>query len=438
MNIKEIISEFGGQTALATLLGVQQSAVAYWVKRGGAPSKWHAQLLALAKDRGINIKPQDLMATSEIAPIAPPIARAVIPSGLEINGLPQLSESVSPANTSNFMFYASDSGAIKVQVIVASETVWASQRGMAEIFDVDVSTISYHLKNIYQTGELHDSSTIGNFPLVQIEGNREVRRENVDFYNLDAIISVGYRVNSHQATQFRRWATSVLKEYLIKGFALDDDRLKQGKQLFDKDYFDELLERIRAIRASERRFYQKITDIYSQCSVDYDKNAPLTKTFYAQVQDKLHFAIHGHTSAELIGLHANAKQPKMGLTAYKNESNGGNITRADVTVGKNYLSEPELQDLNRLVGMYLDFAEGFVRRQIPMRMQDWIDKLNEFLRFNAYPVLASFGNVTRERAEQRALAEFDKFRTEQDRDYRSDFDEVVEQIKLNKKLPKST
>lgn len=435
MNLKEIISQFGGQAALAALLGVQQSAIAYWVKRGGAPDKWHAQLLALAKDKGIDIKRQDLITASKSTADSALVARLTSTSEFEnSNSPPQPLATVSPANTSNFMFYASDSGAIKVQVIVASETVWASQRGMAEIFDVDVRTVSEHLRNIFATQELNEAAVIRNFRITAIDN----KNYDTNFYSLDAIISVGYRVNSHQATQFRRWATTVLKEYLIKGFALDDERLKQGKQLFDKDYFDELLERIRAIRASERRFYQKITDIYSQCSVDYDKNAPLTKTFYAQVQDKLHYAIHGHTSAELIKLRADAKQPKMGLTAYKNEINAGNITRADVTVGKNYLSEPELQDLNRLVGMYLDFAEGFVRRQIPMKMQDWIDKLNEFLRFNAYPVLASFGSVTRERAEQRALAEFDKFRTEQDRDYRSDFDEVVEQIKINKKLPKST
>jgi hypothetical protein len=435
MNIKEIISQFGGQSALAALLGVQQSAIAYWVKRGGAPGKWHAQLLALAKDKGIDIKPQDLIISSEAAASPNPSMHLEAVSGPENSDLPlQLSTSVSSANTSNFMFYTSDSGAIKVQVIVASETVWASQRGMAEIFDVDVRTVSEHLRNIFTTQELIEAAVIRNFRITAIDN----KNYDTNFYSLDAIISVGYRVNSHQATQFRRWATTVLKEYLIKGFALDDDRLKQGKQLFDKDYFDELLERIRAIRASERRFYQKITDIYSQCSVDYDKNAPLTKTFYAQVQDKLHHAIHGHTSAELIKLRADAKQPKMGLTSYKNEKTGGRVTRADVTVGKNYLNETELQDLNRLVGMYLDFAEGFVRRQIVMKMQDWIDKLNEFLRFNAYSVLANFGNISRERAEERALAEFEKFRGEQDRDYRSDFDEVVEQIKLNKKLPKST
>jgi hypothetical protein len=435
MNIKKIISQFGGQSALAALLGVQQSAIAYWVKRGGAPGKWHAQLLALAKDKGIDIKPQDLIISSEAAASPKPPMHLEAVSGPENSDLPlQLSTSVSSANTSNFMFYASDSGAIKVQVIVASETVWASQRGMAEIFDVSVPTINEHLHNIFKTDELVEAAVIRNFRTTAIDN----KNYDINFYNLDAIISVGYRVNSHQATQFRRWATTVLKEYLIKGFALDDDRLKQGKQLFDKDYFDELLERIRAIRASERRFYQKITDIYSQCSVDYDKNAPLTKTFYAQVQDKLHHAIHGHTSAELIKLRADAKQPKMGLTFYKNEKTGGRVTRADVIVGKNYLNETELQDLNRLVGMYLDFAEGFVRRQIVMKMQDWIDKLNEFLRFNAYPVLANFGNISRERAEERALAEFEKFRGEQDRDYRSDFDEAVEQIKNNKKLPKST
>ena len=437
MNIKEVISKFGGQTALANLVGVNQSAVAYWVKRGSFPSKWHAPLLDLANKHAIPLEADDLIIGHDKSARDQDLASNIKESqplpktGIAMPPVELLSAKV--PNTSNFMFYASGDVAIKVQVIVAQDTVWASQKGMAEIFEVDVRTISEHLKNIFNSSELVESAVIRNFRITAVDN----KNYDTNFYSLDAVISVGYRVNSYQATQFRKWATSVLREYLIKGFALDDERLKQGKQLFGKDYFDELLERIREIRASERRFYQKITDIYSDCSIDYDKNAALTQTFYAQVQDKLHYAIHGHTSAELIKLRADASKPKMGLTSYKNEKNGGKVLKTDITVGKNYLSEPEIQDLNRLVSMYLDFAEGFVRRQIPMKMQDWIDKLNEFLRFNAYEVLANFGSTSRRVAQDRAIVEFEKFRVVQDKEYKSDFDDVVEQIKTSKKLPKS-
>ena len=232
-----------------------------------------------------------------------------------------------------------------------------------------------------------------------------------------------------QATQFRKWSTSVLREYLIKGFSLDDERLKAGSAMFGKDYFEELLERIREIRASERRFYQKITDIYAQCSIDYDATADVTQKFYAHVQDKLHFAVHGHTSAELISLRADSAMPHMGLQSWKNETRGGKITKTDVTIGKNYLNRAELEELNRLVSMYLDTAEGFARRRKAMTMRQWAEKLDGFLEFNAYEVLRDFGRVRRDLADQRAVSEYEKFRVIQDRDYKSDFDRVIDEVR---------
>ncbi len=340
-----------------------------------------------------------------------------------------------PASNSPFLFYASNDGSIKVQVMVEDETVWASQKGMAEIFGVDVRTVSEHLQNIFVSGELDElsNSVIRKFRITAFDG----KAYETGFYSLDAIISVGYRVNSIQATQFRQWATKVLKSYLIKGFAVDEDRLKQGKHLFGKDYFEELLEKIREIRASERRFYQKITDLYAQCSIDYDKESTITQQFYAHVQDKLHYAIHGHTAAELIKLRADSSKPHMGLQTWRNEGLGGKITKLDVTVGKNYLTAAELEDLNRLVSMYLDWAENFARRRMPMRMQDWIQKLDGFLEFNAYSVLNSYGNVRRDIAERAAFTEYEKFRVIQDTEYRSDFDEVVDAVKAKKRIPKT-
>ncbi len=433
MNIKKIIDLFGGQTRLAQAAGVRQSAVAYWVKKGAIPEKWHGAILASAWAQAIELESHQLLGTSAQAKQEePPSQTERVQDSPLSPGPAQDTDVAQPAH--NFMFYSAANGKVRVQVMIGGETVWASQRGMAEIFGVDVRTVNEHLQTIFASGELLSEAVIRNFRITASDNKNYDTR----FYSLDAIISVGYRVNSHQATQFRRWATELLREYLIKGFVLDDERLKQGKQLFDKDYFDELLDRIREIRASERRFYQKITDIYSKCSLDYDKDAPLTQTFYAQVQDKLHYAVHQHTSAELIKLRANAQKPNMGLTSYKNQSTGGKITQKDVTLGENYLSEAELQDLNRLVGTYLDIAEGFMRRQIPMRMQDWIDKLNEFLRFSNYPLLANFGNTRRESAEQWALAEYDKFRVSNEREERSDFDEAVEHIQTHKRLPKSS
>lgn len=441
MNTREIIKLFGGQTALAKLVGIQQSAVAYWAKSNSIPSKWHRQLLDLAPLQGIALQASDLIqGSANVANIknnqniSDAVTQAAGSSGAGLadeTSTPALE--VTPASNSHFLFYASSDGTVKVQVLVGSETVWASQRGMSEIFGVGVPTINEHLQNIFKSSELEESTVIRNFRTPAVDG----KNYDTNFYNLDAIISVGYRVNSLQATQFRKWATSVLRDFLIKGFALDDDRLKQGNQLFGKDYFDELLERIREIRASERRFYQKITDIYSQCSIDYDKNSPISQQFYAHVQDKLHYAIHGHTSAELIALRADASQPHMGLTTYKNVKIRGKVTKLDVTVGKNYLAQNELEELNRLVSMYLDNAENFARRQIAMKMQDWSQRLNDFLTFNAYPVLEGYGNTRRETAEKRALSEYEKFRVVQDKEFKSDFDNVVDAVRTNKKLPKS-
>jgi hypothetical protein len=284
-------------------------------------------------------------------------------------------------NSFEILLYTAPEGKTHIEVFFEEETFWLSQKKMAELFGVDVRTVSEHLQNVFKTNELKKEPTIRNFRIVQKEGSREVSRD-VDFYNLDAIIAVGYRVNSHEATRFRIWATQTLREYIIKGFVLDDERLKQGKK-FGKDYFDELLERIREIRASERRFYQKITDIYAQCSIDYDPQAEVTQQFYKTVQNKLHWAITGHTAAELIAERANASVPHMGLTTWKNAPQG-KILKTDVTIAKNYLSKDELDALNRIVTMYLDYAENQAQRQMSMTMTEWAGKLDGFLAFNEY------------------------------------------------------
>jgi hypothetical protein len=338
-------------------------------------------------------------------------------------------------DSSQFIFYASSNGNINIQVIVQDESVWATQNMIAEIFDVTKSTISEHISNIIKDGELTKEATVRKFRTVQNEGGREVSRE-LEYYNLDMILSVGYRVNSAQATQFRKWANSVLREYLIKGFALDDDRLKQGSKLFGKDYFDDLIERIREIRASERLFYKKITDIYADCSVDYDPNAEITHEFYATVQNKLHFAIHGHTAAELIYERADANKPYMGLTSYKNEKKGGKVLQSDTLVAKNYLNEKEISELNRIVNMYLDYAENQAKRQILMKMTNWIEKLDAFLQFNEYDILKNAGKVSKKVADELAKAEYEKFRVIQDKEFVSDFDKTVEEIKSTGKIPK--
>jgi hypothetical protein len=303
---------------------------------------------------------------------------------------------------------------------------------MADLFGIGVQTINHHLQEIYKSKELIEIATIRKFRIVQAEGKREVSRE-VDFYNLDAIIAVGYRVNSREATQFRIWATQVLREYLIKGFVLDDDRLKQGKRL-GKDYFDELLERIRSIRASERRFYLKITDIYEQCSIDYNPNAEITQTFFKTVQNKLHWAITGKTAAELIAERAQADQPNMGLRTWKNAPQG-RIQKADVSIAKNYLEENEIKALERIVSMYLDYAENQAARQIPMSMADWVEKLDAFLKFNEYDVLKNAGKVSHEVAKELAEQQYESFRTVQDRSFESDFERASKKLLRQKRTP---
>jgi hypothetical protein len=330
-------------------------------------------------------------------------------------------------NNAEIILYTTPQGDVKLEVIVQDETVWLTQKAMGELFGVAKSTISEHLTNIYQSGELDKEATVRKIRTVQNEAGREVAR-NLDFYNLDAIISVGYRVNSQQATQFRIWATKTLKEFIIKGFVLDDDRLKQGKKLFGKDYFDELLERIREIRASERRFYQKITDIYSECSIDYNPKAEITETFYKTVQNKLHWAITGQTAAEIITSRAKSELPNMGLTTWKN-SPKGKILKSDISIAKNYLNKKEIDELNRIVTMYLDYAENQAARQIPMKMKDWVDKLDAFLQFNDYSVLKNPGSISAEIAKKLATDQFEKFRIRQDSEYESDFDKEIKRLK---------
>jgi len=326
------------------------------------------------------------------------------------------------------LIYSTPESEKKVEVLFKDDTIWATQKKMAELFGVEVNTINYHLKEIFKAGELQKEATIRNFRIVQKEGERQVSRE-VDFYNLDATIAVGYRVNSYEATQFRIWATNVLKEYITKGFTLDDRRLKQGKH-WGKDYFDELLERIREIRASERRFYQKITDIYAECSVDYDPKSPLTQNFFATVQNKLHWAITGQTAAELIKNRSDAKKKNMGLQTWKNAPKG-KVLKSDVSVAKNYLNKEELDELNRIVTMYLDYAELQTKRHHAMNMKDWVGKLDSFLAFNDYEILNNPGKVSQKVAKELAESEYEKFRVIQDRNYESDFDKIVK--KLNKK-----
>jgi hypothetical protein len=326
------------------------------------------------------------------------------------------------------IFYNTPTGDVKIEVIFNDETFWLTQKRMAELFGVESNTVTYHLKEIFKTGELEENSTTRKIRVVQKEGNRDISRE-IDFYNLDAVIAVGYRVNSYQATQFRIWATKTLKEFIMKGFVMDDERLKQGKR-FGKDYFDELLERIREIRASERRFYLKITDIYEQCSIDYKNDAEITRKFFKTVQNKLHFAISGKTAAQLIAGRAGAEKPNMGLQTWKN-SPSGKILKSDIGIAKNYLVEKEIKELERVVTMYLDFAELQASRQIPMKMADWVSRLDAFLQFNEYEVLRDGGNVSHEVAVKLAEEAYDKFRVIQDQNFESDFDKEIK--KINKK-----
>ena len=327
-------------------------------------------------------------------------------------------------STAEFLIFTGQAGKQSIEARYEDETIWLTQKLMAQLFDVTVPTIYEHLKNIYDQGELVREATIRKFLTVQIEGKREVSR-NVDFYNLDAIISVGYRVNSVRATQFRQWATQVLREFAIKGYVLDKKRMENGAFL-GEDYFEHLLEEIREIRLSERRFYQKITDIYTT-SVDYNKDAPTTAAFFAKVQNKLHYAIHGNTAAELIMQRADSSKANMGLTSWE-KAPGGKIVKTDVFVAKNYLAKEELEPLGRIVNAYLDLAEERAKRKIPMTMEDWAKRLDIFLEFDDRDILQDAGKVTATLAKAHAESEFEKYRIVQDQLFESDFDRVIKRL----------
>ncbi|MBI5003649.1 virulence RhuM family protein [Candidatus Kaiserbacteria bacterium] len=325
-----------------------------------------------------------------------------------------------------FLLYTTPNGKVKVEIFLRDENIWLTQAKIAQLFGVERSVVTKHLQNIYNDSELTKPATSAKIAQVQNEGGRQVSRE-VEFYNLDAILSVGYRVNSAQATQFRMWATERLKGYIIKGFTMDDERLKNPNTIFGKDYFEEQLARIRDIRSSERRMYQKITDIYAQCSADYAPESDITMRFFATVQNKLHFAITGKTAAEIVSERVDSAKPNMGLTVWKN-SPKGRIRENDVVIAKNYLNEQELDHLNRIVTMYLDFAETQAMRGILMRMSDWVSKLDAFLKFNERDILDNAGTISHEVAEALALGEYEKYRVKQDRAYVSDFDREVQKF----------
>jgi hypothetical protein len=333
----------------------------------------------------------------------------------------------------NILLYSTPSGAVRIEVYIEGETVWLTQKAIAELFGVQRPAITKHLKNIFETGELKEEVVSSILEHTTQHGAIEGKTQEtkVKYYNLDAIISVGYRVNSVQATQFRIWATQTLKEFIIKGFVMDDNRLKQGKALFGKDYFDELLERIREIRASERRFYQKITDIYA-LAADYDKNAEVTKAFFTSVQNKLHWAITGKTAAEIIYTEADATKIYMGLKTWKNATDG-KILKSDVVVAKNYLNEAHIEELNRIVSAYLDLAENNAKRQQLMRMEDWSKFIDGFLQLSNYPILTHKGKVSQLEAKLKAEAEYEKYRVIQDQVYESDFDKNVKKLLEKKK-----
>ncbi|KYD07961.1 hypothetical protein B4102_0595 [Heyndrickxia sporothermodurans] len=325
---------------------------------------------------------------------------------------------------SSFLMYQTENGDTKIQVRLEGETVWMTQKAMAELFQTSPQNITLHIKNIYEEGELSEEATCKNYLQVQNEGEREVKRR-VKHYNLEMIIAVGYRVRSHRGTQFRQWATERLNEYMVKGFTMDDERLKEMRNI-GADYFDELLERIRDIRASERRFYQKITDIYAT-SIDYDPSTPIAREFFATVQNKLHFAIHGYTASELIMKRADASKPNMGLTSWK----GDKVRKQDVVVAKNYLSQEELSDLNRIVTMYLDYAESQAKKKKPMYMKDWAERLDAFLEFNEHEILTNAGRIKAKVAEQFANEQYEVFHQQRlAKPMKDDFDKFLEQKKL--------
>ena len=327
----------------------------------------------------------------------------------------------------SYILYSSPEEDVKVMALVKDETIWLTQKAMAELFDVNVPGISKHLKNIYEEGELSESATVSILETVQNENGRSVKR-NVSFYNLDAIISVGYRVNSAKATKFRIWATGILKEYIKKGFVLDDERLKQGNAVFGKDYFKELLERVRSIRASERRIWQQITDIFAECSIDYDKDSEITKKFFATVQNKFHYAITGRTAAEIVYEEADHKKEHMGLTTWKN-SPSGRVLKSDVNIAKNYLSEKQIRQLERAVSGYFDYIEDLIEREIAFNMEQFAASVNEFLEFRRYDILDGNGKVSRNQADEKAFGEYEIFNRTQKID--SDFDKAIRKMKKN-------
>lgn len=324
----------------------------------------------------------------------------------------------------NFLIYKSEDEDLSVNAYIKDETIWLTQKSMSELFGVNPQAITKHLQNIYNEGELEQAATCSKMEQVQDESGRVVRRETL-FYNLDAIISVGYRVNSSRATHFRIWATKILKEYMIKGFVLDDDRLKQGETVFGKDYFRELLERVRSIRASERRIWQQITDIFAECSIDYDKNSEITHDFYAMIQNKFHYAITGQTAAEIIDTHADRTKPNMGLTTWKN-SPDGRILKSDVTVAKNYLDENQIRRLERAVTGFFDYVEDLIENEVTFTMEDFAKSVNEFLNFRRFNILEDKGRISQKDADKKAIAEYTEFNKTQM--INSDFDKEVKRI----------
>jgi len=327
-------------------------------------------------------------------------------------------------STAEFLIFTTANAQNTIEVKVEDETVWLTQKLIAKLFDVNVATINEHLKNIFKTNELEENATIRKFLIVQKEGKREVSR-NTDHYNLEVIISLGYKINSNKGIEFRRWATQVLKTFATRGYVLDNERLKNGSYL-NPQYYKDLILEIRDIRESERNFYQQITDIYVT-ALDYDLKAPTTKDFFATVQNKLHWAIHGHTASELLVERANHQKEFMGLTTWKKAPNG-KILKSDVTVAKNYLAQDEIKSLNRIVTMYLDYAEDQAERNIPMTMKDWSQKLNAFLQFNERDILQNAGKVTAVIAKEFALSEFEKYKVIQDKSYKSDFDMLLQEL----------
>lgn len=331
-------------------------------------------------------------------------------------------------STAEFLIFQLQNKEEGVEVIYKNETLWLTQKAMATLFDVNIPAISKHLQNIFENGELAKSATVSKMEIVRIEGERQVAR-NIDIYNLDAVISVGYRVNSVRATQFRQWCTGVLRQFAIRGYVIDKKRMENGSFL-SEDYFEHLLDEIREIRLSERRFYQKLTDIYAT-SIDYNRDAPTTRKFFKRVQNKMHYAVHGHTAAELIEERADAEKEYMGLTSWEKAPHG-KIVKADVSIAKNYLKENELDEMGHIVNAFLDLAESRAKRHIPMTMEDWATRIDKFLELDERPVLNDAGKVSADEARNFAESEFEKYRIIQDRLFHSDFDDEFEGILENK------